>query len=347
MNSIRDHVRAVIGGAKKSGITDKEIDDASWEYYFDLDQTMDHILGLPVAYESNSGFSYWSQRFKESGTQPKKDKVTYLRLYPCPFFCAGFRRARPIHLLYGDSARLLLSWYLPCNYVFLGSPETPETPTERTLPPVPLSALQRLSLANKSQMKPTSLASLAKGAQKPEMAGVTPPLSRLASLARTTPSPSTSSGASPTRSTQITPPKAPSKLASLAASGKAAATASPLASSPTSPSLSKLAQRINASRQAESQPATSPSSAEITMVIDPLFLPLSKDVEPLKAKKPSAFGAVLALPTYLSHTQNNKKVAEIAVKKAAMSDTFTFNTPSPDDIVLNARRGTSLASRVR
>ena len=57
MNSIRDHVRAVIGGAKKSGITDKEIDDASWEYYFDLDQTMDHILGLHVAYESISEFS--------------------------------------------------------------------------------------------------------------------------------------------------------------------------------------------------------------------------------------------------------------------------------------------------
>ncbi len=54
MNSIRDHVRAVIGGAKKSGITDKEIDDASWEYYFDLDQTMDHILGSPVAHESLS-----------------------------------------------------------------------------------------------------------------------------------------------------------------------------------------------------------------------------------------------------------------------------------------------------
>ena len=117
MNSIRDHVRAVIGGVKKSGITDKEIDDASWEYYFDLDQTMDHILGLPVTYETTSWFSYWSQRFKESGTRPRKDKVTCLHLYPYPLFCAGFRRARPIHLLYGDSARSLLSRYLPCIYV--------------------------------------------------------------------------------------------------------------------------------------------------------------------------------------------------------------------------------------
>jgi hypothetical protein len=58
MNSIRDHIRAVIGGVKKSGITDKEIDDASWEYYFDLDQTMDHILGLPVAHKSLSHCSY-------------------------------------------------------------------------------------------------------------------------------------------------------------------------------------------------------------------------------------------------------------------------------------------------
>lgn len=46
MNSVREHVRAVIGNPKKSGITDKEIDDASWDYYFDLDQTMDYILDV-------------------------------------------------------------------------------------------------------------------------------------------------------------------------------------------------------------------------------------------------------------------------------------------------------------
>lgn len=46
MNSVREHVRAVIGAPKPSGISDKEIDDASWEFYFDLDQTMDHILGV-------------------------------------------------------------------------------------------------------------------------------------------------------------------------------------------------------------------------------------------------------------------------------------------------------------
>ena len=84
MNSIRDHVRAVIGGVKRSGITDKEINDASWEYYFDLDQTMDHILGSPVAHESRSQFSYRSQRFKGSGTPQRRDKVMYLHLYPHP-----------------------------------------------------------------------------------------------------------------------------------------------------------------------------------------------------------------------------------------------------------------------
>lgn len=67
----------------------------------------------------------------------------------------------------------------------------------------------------------------------------------------------------------------------------------------------------------------------------------------LKAKNPSAFGAMLALPSHLNHTHNHKKVAEIVVMKAPGGGTFTFNTPSPDDIVLNARRGTSLASRVR
>ena len=46
MNSVREHIRAVIGAPKPSGISDKEIDDASWEFYFDLDQTMDHILGV-------------------------------------------------------------------------------------------------------------------------------------------------------------------------------------------------------------------------------------------------------------------------------------------------------------
>jgi elongation factor 1 alpha-like protein len=49
MNSVREHVRAVIGPPKASGISDKEIDDVSWEYYFDLDQTMDHILGTFIS----------------------------------------------------------------------------------------------------------------------------------------------------------------------------------------------------------------------------------------------------------------------------------------------------------
>jgi len=344
MNSIRDHVRAVIGGVKKSGITDKEIDNASWEYYFDLDQTMDHILGSPVAHESISRFLYWPQRFKENGTRLRRDKVAYLHLFPHPSPCAGSRWARPVHILYGDSARFSPNTYHVFTYCLGAS----ETPTEETTPSVPLSALQRLSLANKSQIKPTSLASLAKGAQKPQPAGLAPPLSRLSSLARTTPSlspPAASSSVSPARSAQITPPKAPSKLASLAASRKAATTTSPPVSSPTSPGLSKLAQRINVNRQAASPPATSPSSPEMTVVIDPLFLLSSSEM--LKAKKPSAFGAVLASPSHLSHTQNHKQVTEIAVKKALESDTFTFNTPSPDDIVLNARRGTSLASRAR
>jgi hypothetical protein len=48
MNSVREHIRAVIGAPKPSGISDKEIDDASWEFYFDLDQTMDHILGVYI-----------------------------------------------------------------------------------------------------------------------------------------------------------------------------------------------------------------------------------------------------------------------------------------------------------
>lgn len=225
-----------------------------------------------------------------------------------------------------------------------------ETPTEEAASSVTLSALQRLSLANRLQTKPTSLASLAKGVQKLETTEVVHSLSRLASLARTTPSPSppaASSSASPTLSSQTTPPRTPSKLASLAASRKAAATASSPVSSPSSPGLSKLAQRINANRQAASPPATFPPPTEATLIIDPLFLPQLKGVETLKAKNPSAFGAVLALPSHLSHTQDHKKVTEIIVKKVPGGDTFRFNTPSPDDVILNARRGTSLASRVR
>ena len=235
-------------------------------------------------------------------------------------------------------------------HVFTCYPGESRTPKEETAPPVPLSALQRLSLANKPQTKPTSLASLAKGVQNLETAGLSPSLSRLVSLARTTPSPSppaASSSTSPTQSTQSTPPKTPSKLASLAASRKAAATPSSPVASPPSPSLSKLAQRINANRQVASPPATLPSSTETTFAIDPLFLPSPKEVEMLKAKNPSAFGAMLALPSHLSHTQSHKKVTEIVVMKAPGGGTFTFNTPSPDDIVLNARRGTSLASRIR
>ncbi|PVG01027.1 hypothetical protein CPB86DRAFT_781942 [Serendipita vermifera] len=68
MNSVRDHVRAVIGSAKASGISDKEIDDASWEYYFDLDQTMDHILEI----QGRRAAAKERQAAKEREKQEKK-----------------------------------------------------------------------------------------------------------------------------------------------------------------------------------------------------------------------------------------------------------------------------------
>ena len=34
------------------GFTDKEIRDALWEYYFDVDQTVSWLLGWEVCYQS-------------------------------------------------------------------------------------------------------------------------------------------------------------------------------------------------------------------------------------------------------------------------------------------------------
>jgi hypothetical protein len=118
-------------------------------------------------------------------------------------------------------------------------------------------------------------------------------------------------------------------------------------SSIATPGPSKLAQRINANRQATSPPIAPPPSTETTIITDPLFVPSSKEAETLKAKTASAFGAMLASPSHLGNPKNHKKVMEISIRKALGGDTFMFNTPNPDDIVLNARRGTSLASRVR
>ncbi|KAG8805201.1 Hsp70 suppressor, GTPase facilitates ribosomal subunit dissociation [Serendipita sp. 400] len=79
MNSVREHVRAVIGPPRTSGILDKEIDDASWEFYFDLDQTMDHILEMQnkrnAAKERQA-----SEEVTSSGVEMKLSKLQLLSL---------------------------------------------------------------------------------------------------------------------------------------------------------------------------------------------------------------------------------------------------------------------------
>jgi elongation factor 1 alpha-like protein len=47
MNHGLDTVREMVGSAEATGIPDSAIRDALWEYYFDVNQTIDWVFGKP------------------------------------------------------------------------------------------------------------------------------------------------------------------------------------------------------------------------------------------------------------------------------------------------------------
>lgn len=48
MNVSLDRVREVVGPEHESGFTDADIREALWEYYFDVDQTIDWVFGTQL-----------------------------------------------------------------------------------------------------------------------------------------------------------------------------------------------------------------------------------------------------------------------------------------------------------
>lgn len=203
----------------------------------------------------------------------------------------------------------------------------PET-TSSTEPGPTLSKLQKLSLANQAEQSnaPKSLASLARAAQIQR----SPPLGTPESPKQ--PEPTVPTG------------RAPSKLALLASKGKAASTTTPKPASSTT-GLSKIAQKVQASRMASLNPE--PRSSQVSDVLPSWVIDGKERGDALKAVKPSHFASILTSSNggnVVSMRQGggaNKKDVSIPVFNSA----FKFDTPSPDELVLQARRGTSLAQR--
>ena len=45
-------VRAVLGSEAGGGLSDKDIKDSLWYYYFDVEKTVEYLLGAPCAHSS-------------------------------------------------------------------------------------------------------------------------------------------------------------------------------------------------------------------------------------------------------------------------------------------------------
>ena len=112
---------------------------------------------------------------------------------------------------------------------------------------------------------------------------------------------------------------------------------------PQSPGYSKLALRIR-DKLAISQ-ASSQTMDQLPSELPPLF---RHSPSPMQAL-PSPF-ALLLVSRSTSHSPSTTLSSPGIAKAFALSDgetSFTFNAPSPDDIILSARSGTALVSRIR
>jgi hypothetical protein len=233
---------------------------------------------------------------------------------------------------------------------------------------VPLSALQRLALQRRQAgttstvnglEKPSGLASLAKG------------LSRKAQ-----PSDSRAAANEPLATPSTTPalPNKLSKLSALAQKSAAQRAVPPSSAAqvrttpspvPNGSSLSKLALRIKAQKEAQEAasrpqlPADIPKSEPVETVLGPEFklfhalrpaeladnvsLPETGPprIKPLRAK-PSPFGNVLITRRESIDANNSFARLYSGIISGPPLSAFQFNTPSPDDAVLAAREGTRL-----
>jgi len=134
-----------------------------------------------------------------------------------------------------------------------------------------------------------------------------------------------------------------SKLALLSSKGRAAAAPSPLKPNPSPGGLSKLAQKVQASRLASTQPA--PDSLQVVDAPPSWNISTPESRETLKATRPSPFAAILlnSNGTNVTRMSQGDHPSNRAMALPLFNSAFKFDTLSPDELVLQARRGTSLA----
>lgn len=192
-----------------------------------------------------------------------------------------------------------------------------------------LSKLQKLSLASKTETR-VSLTSLARSAR-----------AQRGQSEESAPSPKASSPEPPKKDGQ----RPLSKLALLAAQNKSSPPKSAEAS-PQSSGLSKLAQKINSNRAAIKQTTTEQA--------DERTLPqweFCQRADAVKLPRPSIFGKILTnapdLPEKPELIERSPKIHQLLKGVTAYNSTpFAFDSPSPDDIVMHARRGTTLGHSI-
>lgn len=197
-----------------------------------------------------------------------------------------------------------------------------------------LSKLQKLSLASKteSRVSLTSLARSARGqrSQPEERPALTP-------------------REQPQGSALKDEHRPQSKLALLAAQNKVSALKQSGTSAP-SAGLSKLAQKINSSRTVAKQGTVSVSAPAKGSTL-PQWELYHQQTGIFKPPQPSTFGKII---TNVSDTtskpvpvERSSAIQQIIGKFTTDTNTTsTFDSPSPDDVVLYARRGTTLARPV-
>lgn len=246
----------------------------------------------------------------------------------------------------------------------------------------PLSALQRLALQRKQAgatpagsglNKPSGLASLAKGlSRKPP---VSQPADNKPTSAILTPASTATPAPTAIPTSTATPTPKLSKLSALAQKSAAQRAAllptSPVPQTPTTQpppakgsSLSKLALRIKAQKEAQEAASRPPPPVDVQMhepevsILKPelkLFQNLcpagTRDSSVLDAGAnhtrtikagPSLFGSILVSKREPEGTSGSFTSIYSGILSGTSSSGFQFDTPSPDDAVLAAREGTRL-----
>jgi len=193
---------------------------------------------------------------------------------------------------------------------------------------VVLSKLQQLSLEKQAAHSntPKSLASLARSAQAQRSVLV--------------------GSTGPSNHTEAAEPAAKplSKLALLSSKGRTTSATQSAAKPSHSPTgLSKLARKAQASRATSLQPK--PDSPKAVDAPPSWDIATQQSKKTLKATKPSHFASVLldsngtnAIGMHRTGSTNSKVTP-------LFGSAFKFDTPSPDEVIMQARKGTSLAPR--